>query len=154
MFRRGGGARWREILQLLDETLKQRLSPPRSDLVALLDVVIGRVHVHLEAVRNHEVARVLMPLAVRRTECLVQDILIVAARWFAPPPYGKAFDTPLSPVGSLLPVGVCYRALRRLPGQDFHLQEQRVLQDAPSRHGIKTPKTLNLAVFSNSPWTG
>ena len=70
MFRRGGGARWREILQLLDETLKQRRSPPRSDLVALLDVVIGRVHVHLEAVRNHEVARVLMPLAVRRTECL------------------------------------------------------------------------------------
>ena len=77
MFRRGGGARWREILQLLDETLKQRRSPPRSDLVALLDVVIGRVHVHLEAVRNHEVARVLMPLAVRRTECLVQDILLL-----------------------------------------------------------------------------
>jgi hypothetical protein len=69
-------------------------------------------------------------------------LLIVAARWFALPPYGKAFDTPLSPVGSLLPVGVCYRALRRLPGQDFHLQEQRVLQDAPSRHGIKAQKHL------------
>ncbi len=25
--------------------------------------------------------------------------------------------------------GVCFRALRRLPGQDFHLLEQRVFQD-------------------------
>ena len=30
-------------------------------------------------------------------------------------------DTPLGSIGSLLPAGVCYRALRRLPGQDFHL---------------------------------
>ena len=34
------------------------------------------------------------------------------------------------------PVGVCYRALRRLPEQDFHLLEQRVFQDAPSHHCI------------------
>ena len=57
--------------------------------------------------------------------------LVVAARWFASPACKRAFDTPLGPVGSLLPAGVCYRALRRLPGQDFHLQEQRVFQDAP-----------------------
>jgi hypothetical protein len=43
------------------------------------------------------------------------------------------FDTALGSVGSLLPAGVCYRALRRLPGQDFHLLEQRVFQDAPWR---------------------
>ena len=68
--------------------------------------------------------------------------LIVAAHWFAPPPCRRAFDTPLGPVGSLLPVGVCYRALRRLPGQDFHLQEQRVLQDAPwANHSTLTKET-------------
>jgi hypothetical protein len=38
----------------------------------------------------------------------------------------SGFDTPLWPVGSLLPPGVCYRALQRLPGQDFHLQEEYV----------------------------
>jgi hypothetical protein len=43
----------------------------------------------------------------------------------------RAFDTPLGAVGSLLPAGVCYRVLRRFPGQDFHLPEQRVFQDAP-----------------------
>jgi len=51
----------------------------------------------------------------------------VAARWFA----HCHFDNPRGPVGSLLPAGVCYRALRRLPGQDLHLLEQRVFQDAP-----------------------
>ena len=35
------------------------------------------------------------------------------------------------PLGSLLTTGACYRALRRLPGQDSHLLEQRVFQDAP-----------------------
>ena len=49
------------------------------------------------------------------------------------PSLSRAFDTPLGSVGSLLPAGVCYRALRRLPGQDLHLLEQRVFQDAPSR---------------------
>src|SRR3974377_617175 len=78
---------------------------------------------------------------------------IVAARWFAPPPYGKAFDTPLSPVGSLLPVGVCYRALRRLPGQDFHLQEQRVLQDAPLKNGSRAENLRNYGRNNNSPAT-
>jgi len=33
--------------------------------------------------------------------------------------------------GSLPPAGVCYRALRRLPGQDSHLLEPRVFEDAP-----------------------
>ena len=47
------------------------------------------------------------------------------------PSLSRAFDTPLGTVGSLLPAGVCYRVLRRLPGQDFHLLEQRVFQDAP-----------------------
>src|ERR1035437_7132445 len=47
------------------------------------------------------------------------------------PSVSKALDTPLGSVGSLLPAGVCYRALRRLPGQDLHLLEQRVFQDAP-----------------------
>jgi len=46
----------------------------------------------------------------------------------------RAFDTPLGSVGFPLPAGVCYRALRRLPGQDFHLQDQRDFQDAPSGH--------------------
>src|SRR5205807_8010889 len=57
--------------------------------------------------------------------------LIVAARWFAPLSVEKAFDTPLGPVGSLLPVGACYRALRHLPGPDFHLPGHCVFQDAP-----------------------
>jgi hypothetical protein len=48
------------------------------------------------------------------------------------PSLSRAFDTPLGSVGSLLPAGVCYRALRRLPGQDLHLLEHRVFQDAPS----------------------
>ena len=30
----------------------------------------------------------------------------------------------------LRPAGVCYRALRRLPGQDLHLPEKRVFQEA------------------------
>ncbi|NWF85724.1 MAG: DUF4159 domain-containing protein [Bryobacteraceae bacterium] len=47
------------------------------------------------------------------------------------PSLSRAFDTPLGSVGSLLPAGVCYRALRRLPGRDFHPREQHVLQDAP-----------------------
>ena len=47
------------------------------------------------------------------------------------PSVARAFDTPLGPVGSLLPAGVCYRAPRRFPGQDLHLLEQRVFQDAP-----------------------
>src|SRR5579872_6675801 len=45
------------------------------------------------------------------------------------------FDAPLWPVTSLSSAGACYRALRRLPGQDFHLLEERVFQDAPcSKH--------------------
>src|ERR1019366_758685 len=47
------------------------------------------------------------------------------------PSLSRAFDTPLRTVGSLLPPGVCYRALRRLPEQDFHLPEHYVFQDAP-----------------------
>jgi hypothetical protein len=47
------------------------------------------------------------------------------------PSLARAFDTPLGTVGSLLPAGVCYRVLRRFPGQVFHLLEQRVFQDAP-----------------------
>src|SRR5690349_18221443 len=41
------------------------------------------------------------------------------------------FDAPLWPVASLPSAGACYRALRRLPGQDLHLLEERVFQDAP-----------------------
>ena len=47
------------------------------------------------------------------------------------PSFARAFDTPPSSVGSLLPVAVCYRALWHLPGQDLHLLEQRVFQHAP-----------------------
>jgi len=47
------------------------------------------------------------------------------------PSVSRAFDTPLRTVGSLLPPGVRYRALRRLPGRIFHPQEHRVFQDAP-----------------------
>src|SRR6202007_1219001 len=43
------------------------------------------------------------------------------------------FDAPLWPVTSLPSAGACYRALRRLPGQDLHLLEERVFQDAPWR---------------------
>jgi len=43
----------------------------------------------------------------------------VAARWFAFLSC-KDFWHSARPVGSLLPTGVCYRALRRLPGRDFH----------------------------------
>ena len=50
------------------------------------------------------------------------------------PSLSRAFDTPLGSVGFLLPAGVCYRALRRLPGQDSHLLERRVFQDAPQPH--------------------
>src|SRR5689334_5309845 len=41
------------------------------------------------------------------------------------------FDAPLWPATSLPSAGACYRALRRLPGQDLHLLEERVFQDAP-----------------------
>jgi hypothetical protein len=34
----------------------------------------------------------------------------------------------------------CYRALGRLPGQDVHLQQQHVLQDAPRTHSSSTPR--------------
>src|SRR5665213_4369235 len=48
------------------------------------------------------------------------------------PSLSRAFDTPLRTVGSLLPTGICFRALRRLPGRDFHPLEHRVfVQDAP-----------------------
>jgi len=36
------------------------------------------------------------------------------------PSLARAFDTPLHQGGSLRSVGVCFRALRRLPGRDFH----------------------------------
>jgi hypothetical protein len=54
------------------------------------------------------------------------------------PSVSRAFDTPLGSVGSLLPAGVCYQALRRLPGQDLHLLDQRVFQDAPLNHPTRT----------------
>src|ERR1700690_1591612 len=41
------------------------------------------------------------------------------------------FDAPLGRSTSLPSPGACYRALRRLPGQDSHLLEERVFQDAP-----------------------
>src|SRR5665213_1851254 len=47
------------------------------------------------------------------------------------PSLSRAFDTPLRTVGSLLPPGVCFPALRRLPGRDFHPLEHPVFQDAP-----------------------
>ncbi len=52
------------------------------------------------------------------------------------PSRSRAFDTPLRTVGSLLPPGVCYRALRRLPGPIFHRLDERVFQDAPSIHSM------------------
>jgi hypothetical protein len=60
----------------------------------------------------------------------LQRSLHVAARFLAPL-FSRAFDTPLRTVRSLLPPGVCYRALRCLPGRIFHPLEQRVFQDAP-----------------------
>jgi len=50
------------------------------------------------------------------------------------PSLSRASDTPLGSGGSLRSAGVCYRALRRLPGRDFRPREQRVFQDAPSPH--------------------
>jgi hypothetical protein len=47
------------------------------------------------------------------------------------PSVALTFDTPLGAVGFLLLAGVCYRVLRRFPGQDFHPLEQRAFQDAP-----------------------
>jgi len=65
----------------------------------------------------------------------LQRSLNVAARFLAPLSFNsRAFDTPLRTVGFLLPPGVCYRALRRLPGRDFHARENRVFQDAPQVH--------------------
>src|SRR5580692_6694312 len=52
------------------------------------------------------------------------------------PSLATAFDAPLWPATSLPSAGACYRALRRLPGQDFHLLEERVFQDAPCLHSI------------------
>src|ERR1700690_1362472 len=46
------------------------------------------------------------------------------------------FDAPLGRSTSLPSPGACYRALRRLPGQDSHLLEERVFQDAPRSHSI------------------
>jgi hypothetical protein len=57
----------------------------------------------------------------------------------------RALDTPLGSVGSLLPAGVCDRALWRLPGQDLHLLDQRVFEDAPSRQSYQAPTDLDLA---------
>src|ERR1041385_5406009 len=47
------------------------------------------------------------------------------------PSLATAFDAPLGPSAFLPQPGACYRALRRLPGQDLHLLEDRVFQDAP-----------------------
>jgi hypothetical protein len=60
----------------------------------------------------------------------LQRSLIVAARFLAPC-FFTGFRRPALPSGSLPPTGTCYRALRRLPGQHFHLLEERVLQDTP-----------------------
>jgi len=56
---------------------------------------------------------------------------IVAARRVAPPSPAGAFDAPLGSAGFRLSAGVCYRALRRLPGEDLRLLEHRVFRDAP-----------------------
>jgi len=52
--------------------------------------------------------------------------LTVAGGRYAHPLF-KGFRHSAWSVGSHLPTGVYYRALRRSPGQDFHLQEQCVL---------------------------
>ena len=64
------------------------------------------------------------------------------------PSLSRAFDTPLRAVGSLLPPGVCYRALWRLPGRDFHPPENRVFQDASYAHYTTIPSLLDLGVKS------
>lgn len=53
---------------------------------------------------------------------------IVAARWFAPLLIEGLRHS--ARLGRISPPGRS-RALQRLPGQDFQLQEQRVFQDAP-----------------------
>jgi hypothetical protein len=73
------------------------------------------------------------------------------------PALSQAFDAPLWPSGSLLPTGACYRALRRLPGQDFHLLEERVFQDAPCQyfsspiaHNAVRPRLILIASLTSS----
>jgi hypothetical protein len=51
----------------------------------------------------------------------------------------RTSDAPLWPVASLPSAGACYRALRRLPGQDFRLVEERVFQDAPYHQPSRFP---------------
>src|ERR1039458_571302 len=72
-----------------------------------------------------------LPNAFRLTICRGCSVHLLLRPAGLLPPLSRAFDTPLGAGGSLRAAGVCYRALRRLPGQDFHLLEQRVFQDAP-----------------------
>jgi hypothetical protein len=60
--------------------------------------------------------------------CSVHELLRPAGLL---PSVSRAFDTPLGSGEFLPPAGVCYRALRRLPGRDLHPLERRVFQDAP-----------------------
>ena len=72
-----------------------------------------------------------LPNAFRLTICRGCSVHVLLRPAGLLPSVSRAFDTPLGAGGSLRSAGVCYRALRRLPGQDFHLLEQRVFQDAP-----------------------
>ena len=73
---------------------------------------------------------------------LQASLLMVAARVLAPS--AEALDAPLGPAESLLPLGACYPALRRLAGRDFHPLETRSAirlrpRPAPLLHGASWP---------------
>src|ERR1035437_2977726 len=72
-----------------------------------------------------------LPNAFRLTMCQGRGVHWLLRPAGLLPSLSRAFDTPLGSGGSLRSAGVCYRALRRLSGQDLHLLEQRVFQDAP-----------------------
>jgi hypothetical protein len=123
IFSRTTSARLTVVFNLFDQSINQSAFVERSSIRSGLECCLlpSPCHERLGPPKH---------LSADNLSRLLRS-LIVAARRFAPLLCCRAFDTPLGSVGSLLPAGVCYRALRRLPGQDFHLLEQRVFQDAP-----------------------
>jgi hypothetical protein len=75
---------------------------------------------------------------------LQRSLLMVAARVLAPPLTG-AFDAALRQTASRPLPAACYRALRRLPGRDFHPLDHR---DLTGRYRIAP----GLARLQDAPW--
>ena len=63
-------------------------------------------------------------LSVDNLTRLARRSLLVAARRFAPCHPAQAFDIPLASERSRAPRGICFPALRRLPGRDSHPLKQ------------------------------